>query len=418
MRLEFYTTLLLSGFCLASTAQTKVFKGQGPIRGVSTLNRPVQRQWKGVFHQQNDDVFFSNDFQGGRLNGLAKVNDTLYTALITSENTPINSSPWYAFKVWSAAAKDITLRLTYQQGAKHRYPPKISKDGRSWTALQTQDHKMGFEQDSLPAEFQFKLKPGPDTTWVAAQELFTSSHTDEWLRQLSKHPTALEEEIGTTALGRPLTLLKIGNAKSKKRILIMGRQHPPEVTGQYALKAFTEAIVSSGPLSKRFLEQYQVYIIPLMNPDGVDAGHWRHNNGGIDLNRDWDAFNQPETRAVRDFLKKEVRDNNNDLVFSIDFHSTMDDIYYIVDPKLEGNHPGLIAKWLKRTQERIPGYVPNVKALYSAPPTYTAFSYFFKEYGTESLVYEIGDQTPRDFIKHKGEVSATILMELLLKTDK
>ena len=41
-----------------------------------------------------------------------------------------------------------------------------------------------------------------------------------------------------------------------------------------------------------------VIVYPLMNPDGVDEGHWRHNTGGIDLNRDWAHYNQPETRQV------------------------------------------------------------------------------------------------------------------------
>jgi hypothetical protein len=31
------------------------------------------------------------------------------------------------------------------------------------------------------------------------------------------------------------------------------------------------------------------------NPDGVDKGHWRLNDGGVDLNRDWGPFTQPET---------------------------------------------------------------------------------------------------------------------------
>ena len=41
-------------------------------------------------------------------------------------------------------------------------------------------------------------------------------------------------------------------------------------------------------------------VVPLANPDGVEQGHWRHNAQGVDLNRDWDRFQQPETRALRD----------------------------------------------------------------------------------------------------------------------
>ena len=60
-------------------------------------------------------------------------------------------------------------------------------------------------------------------------------------------------------------------------------------------------------------------VFPLMNPDGVDLGHWRHNAGGIDLNRDWALYRQPETRLVADFIVKEVKTQKSQLVLGLDF---------------------------------------------------------------------------------------------------
>ena len=42
------------------------------------------------------------------------------------------------------------------------------------------------------------------------------------------------------------------------------------------------------------------------NPDGVDSGYWRHNSNGVDLNRDWIEFTQPETKAIKQFLESKV----------------------------------------------------------------------------------------------------------------
>lgn len=396
-------------------APKKVFKGQGPIQAVSTVSRPVQKQWKGIFSQPGDDVFFRNDFDCARLNGLIKTDDTTYTALITSENTPVNGSPWYAFKVWSARPKRITIQLTYQQGAKHRYSPKFSKDGKVWTVP---DEKADAEPDALPESYRFTVNVSRDTLWVAAQELYTYQKVQQWIAALANKTAVTTATIGKSTAGRPLTLFTIGNAASKNRILILGRQHPPEVTGQEALSAFVETLAGNSEAAKQFREHFLVYVIPFMNPDGVAEGHWRHNLGGIDLNRDWQDFNQPESRAVRDFLKKEIAVAGNKLLFSIDFHSTFDDIYYVVDPQLKGNMPGFVPEWLQQLKERMPGYVPNSKPLYSAPPTSTAFSYLFQQYGTEALVYEIGDKTPRDFIRHKGEVAAGALMDMLRFFDR
>lgn len=387
-------------------AQKKpVFKGQEPIQGVSTQTRPVQKQWKGIF--KVGTISFRNDFEGARLNGITQVNDTLFSALITSENTPINSSPWYAFKVWSSLPQRIVLQLTYQQGSRHRYSPKVSRDGRSWQEITADTAKN-------PVSFSFPLQVTKDTLWVAAQELTTSRHIQDWVKKLSKQPDVKAETFARSREGRPLPLLRIGNPSSRKRIIITGRQHPPEVTGHLALKGFVETLAGPSDLAKRLRNQYLIYVMPLLNPDGVDEGHWRHNSGGVDLNRDYAEFQQPESRAVRDFLTKEIRDSGSQLVFGLDFHSTGDDIYYTVDPKLMKANRDFIPAWLNNLKSRLPGYEPNVKPLYLGGPTFTAYSYFFREYGAQSLVYEIGDQTPRPFIAEKSKVAAEELMKLLL----
>ena len=61
------------------------------------------------------------------------------------------------------------------------------------------------------------------------------------------------------------------------------------------------------------LEQCQVdyHIVDddVLKPDGVADGHWRHNDGGKDLNRDWGPFTQPETQAVAGVLEKLAASN-------------------------------------------------------------------------------------------------------------
>ena len=52
-----------------------------------------------------------------------------------------------------------------------------------------------------------------------------------------------------------------------------------------------------------------------MNPDGVDLGHWRHNAGGIDLNRDWSVYNQKEIKTTVDFISKTLKENNSKTVW-------------------------------------------------------------------------------------------------------
>ncbi|WP_291870736.1 M14 family zinc carboxypeptidase [Maribacter sp.] len=400
---------------------TQKYQGQSAIAIVPTNSKPTQRQWKGDYTFNNKDVTFSNNFDGGRLNGIIQENDSTFIALITSENTPVNISPWYAFKVTSKKPKAVYVMLTYQEGVKHRYYPKYSEDGKAWKALDSLNYKefekgnADFGMGSLPLKIRIKLNVGPRPLWVAGQELQTSKIVAKWASDLADKKGITYQSIGESKEGRNMGLLTLGKEKSKNMMMIISRQHPPEVTGFLAMKAFVETLASDTKLAIKFRKKFAVYVVPLMNPDGVDNGHWRHNMGGVDLNRDWANFNQPETQAVKKFMEKKVKQTGGKFYFGIDFHSTWDDIYYTIDPNIKGNMPGLVSSWLEAVKEEIPGYEPNIKPSDKILPTAVSKNYFFATYNAESLVFEIGDNTPRHFIKEKGKISAIKLMELMLR---
>ncbi|MCL6273388.1 M14 family metallopeptidase [Muricauda sp. 2012CJ35-5] len=411
----------LIGLISLLPAQSKRFQGQGPTPIVSTVSKPIQKQWKGDYGFMEDSVIFSNDFEGGRLNGVVQSNDSTYTVLITSENTPINISPWYAFTVESKKEREIDVVLTYQETAKHRYYPKISYDRNNWKPLDSinyTEYDKGtddFGAGSLAVSVKLRLKVGPQKLWVAGQELQTSQDVNEWITEISKNDYVNHQTIGTSREGRPLEALTIGKAKTKRMVMVISRQHPPEVTGYLAMQPFVETIAGNSQTAKKFRKKFTTYVVPLMNPDGVDNGHWRHNNGGIDLNRDWEAFEQPETTAVREFMKERVAATDGKFYFAIDFHSTWDDIYYTLADKFKGNMPGLVPKWLEALKSELPGYDPNIRPSEKTIPTMVSRNYFYEAHGAEALVFEIGDNTDREFIKKKGEVSALKLMELMLE---
>ncbi|OJJ14835.1 hypothetical protein BKI52_40470 [marine bacterium AO1-C] len=413
--------LCLVWLSLTSNAQTKKpWKGQAPIQKVSTATKPVQKQYKGVFELSNG-VYCSNDFAGARLNGVVANNDTLITILITPENTPINFSPWYAFKIWAKKSRPMYVRITYLEGVRHRYYPKLSRNGKDWTSLHNRLYFPGKAIKAkgsrpLPAEVTMRLDLTREPLWVAAQEIMTSSDDNAWSDKLSKLPFVTKRVIGKSREGRPLHLLKIGKANDKKMIMVLSRQHPPEVTGYLCMRAFIETICSDRPIAKKFRKVYNTYLVPMVNPDGVDNGHWRHGMGGIDLNRDWQAANQPETQAVQKFMREIKARKGGKFYFGVDFHSTWEDIYYTVDPKLKGNMPGLVPKMIKAAAAEIKNYEPNIRPSMKSGSAYvTSARYFFWKHQAEALTFEIGDHTPRALIKKKGQFAAIKLMELMLK---
>lgn len=390
------------------------WKGQAPIQKVNTETRPIQYQLKKTFDLGNK-IYCSNNFNGARLNGAVLTHDSLITVLITPENTPINGSPWYAFKLWSETQKNVRLKITYNEGVSHRYYPKISHDAETWSKVDLTNYfldSVSVTKGERPKYCEINLSLSPDTLWIAAQELITSKQINSWATELAgKHFVSLFE-IGKSFEGRPINAIQIGNKESKKMIMVLSRQHPPEVTGWLAMKWFVETLCSETKAAEQFRSEFTTFVIPFANPDGVDNGNWRHGSGGVDLNRDWESFNQPETRVIRDFMKSKVV-NGGKFYFGVDFHSTFEDIYYTIPPEQKGNMPGLVPDLINAVGDEIPGYEPNIRPSDINEPKINSTKYFFYEFGAESLTYEIGDDTPRNLIKTKGELTAFKMMELM-----
>lgn len=398
--------------------KTTGYQGQAPSPIVPTTNRPVQKQWKGVWALSNE-TFFTNDFDGARLNGVAEDGDDHYTVWITAENTPINVSPWYAFKVWTNNPREITVKLSYQD-SRSRYYPKISKDGLNFRKLDSAQFEVvnpgegDFGINAAPEFVELKLSIGEEPIWISAQELYTSKRVKSWIDSLSIKQFITTYKIGKSTENRPMHLMQIkSDTTTKKALMIISRQHPPEVTGFLAMKSFIETLSGDSPEAKKFRKEFDVFVVPLMNPDGVDNGHWRNNMGGIDLNRDWQNFNQPETKSVRDFLNKKSEEGY-EFVFGADFHSTWDDIYYPIDTTITGEKGKIVFDWIDGISKRLPQKKTNIKPSDKINPTMVSRNYFYVNHHMPAIVFELGDDTPRDFLKEKGKVAAEELMKLLM----
>ncbi|MGI9542630.1 MAG: M14 family metallopeptidase [Cyclobacteriaceae bacterium] len=376
---------------------------------VDTETKPISLQDKQIFNHSDFELYARNDFPGARLNDFTKLNDSTFQVTISAENEPINPSPWYAFKLWSRSTKNFYVRLHYVD-ARHRYPPKLSPDGSMWEDL---DSMKVATVDST--DVVMNLSVGPDTLWVAGQEIMNSLQVKAWAEELATHPEVEFQSIGSSKLGRPLYAIDIGPKRKRKKetIVLLSRQHPPEVTGFMALQSFLDKILDSSAQSNQFRSRYRILVFPLMNPDGVDLGHWRHNAGGIDLNRDWQHYHQPETKQVADYLVTQTRRNKSQVILGLDFHSTYYDVYYTNTLDSASVLPNFTKQWLQRIGETIPDYEINERPSGVGKPV--SKGWFYTQFNAVGVTYEIGDKTPRDFIRLKGAVSAEKMMEVLLE---
>ena len=136
----------------------------------------------------------------------------------------------------------------------------------------------------------------------------------------------------------------------------------PEVTGYFAFKAFMEELLKDTSISNDFIDRYHVLAFPLVNPDGVDLGHWRHNAGGVDTNRDWGKYRQPEIKAIVRYIHTVLRKEKAQLVLGLDFHSTWYDVFYTNVERKATPFPNFLDDWFNVLENRIPNYKVNEKA--------------------------------------------------------
>lgn len=380
---------------------------------VDTKTKPISFQKKRVFSFDESEVYFSNDFEGARLNNVNQLNDSTFVLLILPENKPINPSPFYAFKIWSSSSKKVFLNFKYPAGYEHRYIPKIKSNG-NWKIVDS----LNFKLDQNISSLIITINEIPKI--ISGQELHTSSIIYDWVNNLIKGKESYMrfKKIGKTRLNRPFKVLDIykGLPKNKPVIVLLTRQHPPEVTGYFAFKAFLETILKENELSSSFLDNYRILAFPLMNPDGVDLGHWRHNAGGVDTNRDWSFYHQPEIKTTVDYISKVLNKNNSELQLGLDFHSTYYDVFYTNTERRLTALPEFLPKWFSSLEERIPEYKVNEKPSKSKQPT--SKGWFIGAHKAVGVTYEIGDDTPRDRIKLIGKESAQAMMRILLDGEK
>ncbi len=366
-----------------------------------------------------DDVVFSANFETGRLSFCKELGPNHYLLGTSPENTPINPSPWYAFSVKAKQKDKQSILIEIQaEGSRARYMPKLSANKKDWEALDFE-----IKKDNLLVSLDVGEATG--IQYISAQEIIDKQMHEAWNRNLAQNSSFELRTLGKSKLGRNIEALIHEQADNTEWLMIIGRQHPPEVTGALAMFSFMEALSEETQLNTALFDRFNIFFVPLVNPDGVVTGNWRHNANGIDLNRDWGKFGEPETNIVHKKLR-DLLGNEHNLAFALDFHSTQQDIFYTMPtdyiPIVHENQnielgvlpKSLVSDWLESLkQSRLRSF--TVRERPGSSRGRGVFKQFIAdEYGVHAVTFEIGDNTNRTLIKHIGRTSAHSLAKTLL----
>ncbi|WP_329789723.1 M14 family metallopeptidase [Lentzea sp. DG1S-22] len=183
--------------------------------------------------------------------------------------------------------------------------------------------------------------------------------TAELQQTVRDHPTlASLRSIGKSYQNRDIWALKVSDNvasdESEPEVLFVCGQHAREhLTVEQCLqiiKRYTDNYAT--PAVKNLVDSREVWLVPMMNPDGAEYDiatgsfrGWRKNRqgNGTDLNRNWGykwgccggssgtstsdtyrgtaPFSAPETARIRDFVNSRVVGGTQQIKTFIDFHS-------------------------------------------------------------------------------------------------
>lgn len=192
----------------------------------------------------------------------------------------------------------------------------VSPDGASWSALPAR--KIDGNRLELPITIT------SDRLYLARLEPYRLSDLDRLLDGIRGHPRVEIVPIGRTLEGRPLEILRIGYREAPHRVLLRARSHPWEPGGNWLLQGLIRALLEEDEATRRYLERYCLYVMPMAAKDGVVRGHTRFNLLGADLNRGWerpaDPTVAPENHALETWLDTMALQGTG-LHLAIDLHN-------------------------------------------------------------------------------------------------
>jgi len=274
-----------------------------------------------------------------------------------------------------------------------------------------------------------------DSKYVKSEEL--NAKLDKIVQ--IKPELAEKRIIGfSSAENLPVYALQLGNKNAEKAILVIGQHHGEEVIGVNVSLALAEKLLnnySQEDKQSHLLENYQVWIIPTLNPEGfriVSSGILRtkrknnrdtNNNhkldlrtDGVDLNRNYPIFwdmdseteiNSPYYKGSEPASESEIQAiialaQQENFALAIFLHSSISGAY---SEKIYLPARSNDSELFQKTQTLATIYAKEVKKDY-LKGTYEVYvgntsevgnarNFFFYRMGTPAFLVEIGGQNKR-----------------------
>lgn len=238
-------------------------------------------------------------------------------------SSPNRANGHWHFQVVAEKGSDLTIILKDFKNIWNGMPgipisentnTLISEDGKNWRVLKADL----FNETQL----KFQLHMQTDRIYVASVEPYRISDLDRLLNEIRGNSLVEIAQVGNTAEGRPLEIVRVGNPAAPFRVFLRARAHSWEPGGNWVVQGLIKSFLAAD--AAKYRDRYCLYIMPMTNKDGVARGRTRFNTLGKDLNREWnlpaDKELTPEKYAFESWLIRMI-DEGKKPHLAIDLHN-------------------------------------------------------------------------------------------------
>jgi hypothetical protein len=216
----------------------------------------------------------------------------------------------------------------------------VSSDGKQWKVV--------------PAEFlegnllRVRVRLEGDSLYLARLPPYRLSDLERLLSEIRGHRLVAIEPIGKTVEGRSLEIVRVGDPKAARRVVLRARSHAWEPGGNWIVEGLIRSLLSGDATAQKCLGRYCVYVLPMANKDGVARGMTRFNLLGRDLNRNWDRpadpQSAPENHALETWLRR-MAERGQSPHLAIDLHNDESGGLHVSRPEIDD-----LQRYLERMQ--------------------------------------------------------------------
>jgi murein tripeptide amidase MpaA len=282
----------------------------------------------------------SSNFDAGAIE-VVNADDPADIRLRIRPDTQADFAQWFYFRV--SGARGERLVMTLENASQCAFP----EGWRDYEAVASYDRVNWFRVSTEYDGEVMKIDHTPDFDRIhyAYFEPYSEERHSEFLGAVQQMPLATLTEIGSSVQGRPISILSLGipdfgDAKPKKNVWIIARQHPGETMAEWFVEGLVKRLAgfddwAGDPVARLLFERAIFHIVPNMNPDGSVLGNLRTNAAGANLNREWmepSAARSPEVLAVREA----IAETGCDLFFDIHGDETIPYVFVAGSEMLPG----------------------------------------------------------------------------------